>query len=136
MLDGKRVEVARLKAGQTILLASVSLKVIETQPAQDAPATIPKSTAKALPEDPPIEAPPKGAKSLVLDIPGYSIQETLGKGGMGEVFRARHNNATIAERVLYFVCALGLENYQMFQANNQMRAGLLARKKSRAAAAQ
>jgi serine/threonine-protein kinase len=91
MLNGKRVEVARLKAGQTILLASVSLKVIETQPAQDAPATSPKSTAEAPPKDPPIEAPPKGGKSLVLDIPGYSIQETLGKGGMGAVFRARQD---------------------------------------------
>ena len=93
MLDGKRVEVARLKAGQTILLASVSLKVVETQAAQDAPDTESRAIKAPAPKSPPAKPTPasKSAKSVVLDIPGYSIQETLGKGGMGAVFRARQD---------------------------------------------
>lgn len=108
MIDGSSIEVARLKAGQTILIASVSLRIIETGTAQkEAPAA--PTEVKAQKRSTPATAAPKpqkpaakAVKSHILDIPGYSIQETLGKGGMGAVFRARQDrlNRDVALKVL------------------------------------
>jgi serine/threonine protein kinase len=112
MLDGKPIEVARLRAGQTILIASVSIKVVEVGKAQEEDAPVVPRNIKAkesaapapTPAKPtkPQEPTAKAATSHILDIPGYSIQETLGKGGMGAVFRARQDrlNRDVALKVL------------------------------------
>ena len=95
MLDGERVDVARLRAGQTLLLGSVSISVValageQASPTSPTPAPTPAKKASSAPTSPPPApaaaapaVPKKSSEEGFLEIPGYSIQETLGRGGMG-----------------------------------------------------
>ncbi|MDE0892837.1 MAG: serine/threonine-protein kinase, partial [Planctomycetota bacterium] len=134
MVDGKAVQVAKLAGGQTIHLASVAIKVIETapnQPSTKEPAptksrTPETSSPSALSAENSPNPPAKSSRNSILDIPGYSIQETLGKGGMGAVFRARQDrlNRDIALKVLSPRLAADAEFVSRFHREAQAVAAL------------
>jgi len=139
LLDGQRVDVARLRAGQTLLIGSASLNIVDL--AGDAEEVSPKEPAEAvlteepLPEAaPPAETPeastpadavPTGEAGF-LEVPGYSIQETLGRGGMGAVFRARQDrlHRDVALKILSPRYAADTEFVRQFHREAQAAAAL------------
>jgi serine/threonine protein kinase len=137
LLDGQRVDVARLRAGQTLLLGSASLNVIDLAASADgatpqAPEEVapPEDHVKELPPSsppPPKEpTPPPASEKSFLEIPGYSIQETLGRGGMGAVFRARQDrlHRDVALKILSPRLAADTEFVRQFHREAQSAAAL------------
>jgi hypothetical protein len=76
LVDGARVEGAKLEAGQVLTLGSVRLRVIDPTAAAPAPTPAPAAAAARAP------APGLG------DVAGYRIEKPLGRGGMGQVWLA------------------------------------------------
>ena len=137
LLDGQRVDVARLRAGQTLLLGSASLNVIDLAASAggatpQAPEEVapPEDHVKELPPSsppPPKEpTPPPASEKSFLEIPGYSIQETLGRGGMGAVFRARQDrlHRDVALKILSPRLAADTEFVRQFHREAQSAAAL------------
>lgn len=93
MVNGERVETARLKAGDTILLGSMRLKVVDPTAAvieEDEPAPV-KSAApkkKAAPAAKPKSQASSKAKAKTPEIAGYTLDRRIGRGGTGEVWLA------------------------------------------------
>jgi len=84
IVNGKRVASARLAAGDTLLLGSKSLRVVDpAQPPAPDPVPAPASAAAA---------PAAPAQSLPAGLPkrvgGYRVERMLGRGGMGAVLLA------------------------------------------------
>jgi len=96
LLDGQRIDVAQLHAGQSLHVASISFEVIDLLASKEeaTPEAPPAPEPVALTEEP-AEASTGNAGATTeqsfIDIPGYSIQQTLGRGGMGAVFLARQD---------------------------------------------
>ena len=138
MLDGERVDVARLRAGQTLLLGSVSISVValageQASPTSPTPAPTPAKKASSAPTSPPPApaaaapaVPKKSSEEGFLEIPGYSIQETLGRGGMGAVFRARQDrlHRDVALKILSPKLAADTEFVRQFHREAQAAAAL------------
>ncbi len=148
LLDGQRVDVARLQPGQTLLIGSASYNVVDLSAGAPAEKPSPEEPKEAvlieerLPEDlPPAQAPakppvapapakaptpPPTNETAFLEIPGYSIQETLGRGGMGAVFRARQNrlNRDVALKILSPRLAADTEFVRQFHREAQAAAAL------------
>ncbi|MCH2107313.1 MAG: serine/threonine-protein kinase, partial [Planctomycetes bacterium] len=136
LLDGQRVDVARLRAGQTLLLGSASLSVVDlaadSEEAAPAPPEETKLTPEPLPERPTIQpasvkpSAPTTRDAGFLEIPGYSIQETLGRGGMGAVFRAKQDrlHRDVALKVLSPKLAADTDFVRQFHREAQAAAAL------------
>ena len=107
MVNGKKVRSARLKAGDTIVVGSRRLQVVDPdQPA--APASAPEPQAAAAPPAPPepkakpkpaaAAPPPKPSPDLTKTaaipkkLAGYRIDRVLGRGGMGTVVLAEQES--------------------------------------------
>ncbi len=98
MVNGERVETAKLQSGDEILLGSRKLRVTSAaeaparppEPARkSAPKSAPKSGPKSVgrPAPKPIPATPK-ATSQPVAVAGYAITKELGRGAMGNVVLA------------------------------------------------
>lgn len=87
LLNGERVETARLQAGDELLIGSRKLRVVADALAERVaatPAAAATKTAAVPRETPRRDAPP----SASVSIAGYSIEGELGRGAMGRVLRA------------------------------------------------
>lgn len=89
LVNGERIETARLEPGDEILIGSRKLRVVaeslDEPPPQPAPA--PPPAAAAPPEEAARPAAPARASGTVT-IAGYRIEGELGRGAMGRVLRA------------------------------------------------
>ena len=72
LVDGARVEGAKLEVGQTLTLGSVRLRVVDPS----APVAAPPSPAASR------------AAAALGDLTGYRVERALGRGGMGQVYLA------------------------------------------------
>ncbi len=81
IVNGKKVASARLAAGDTLLLGSRELRVVD--PSEPPPKPAPAAPAAA-PEAPAPKLPP----GLPKKVGGYRVERVLGRGGMGTVLLA------------------------------------------------
>ena len=85
IVNGKKVASARLAAGDTLLLGSRELRVVDPSEPTPKPAPPPAAPAAA-PEAPaPAHKLPPG---LPKKVGGYRVERVLGRGGMGTVLLA------------------------------------------------
>lgn len=83
LVNGTRITQARLQKGDEITIGSVRLTVVAADGgahSEPAPAPV-AATKKAAPKR-------KSPRAPMPDIPGYRLQQLLGKGAMGEVYLA------------------------------------------------
>jgi len=86
IVNGKKVASARLAAGDTLVLGSREVRVVD--PRQPAPSAAPRASAAAPPAP---EAPAAAARTLPgmpKRVGGYLVERVLGRGGMGTVLLA------------------------------------------------
>jgi len=132
LVDGKSVDVARLRAGQTLLIGSASLSVVDLDSEESTTEEQVTKTPKPLPEERPsapeaaADTAPASKETGFLEIPGYSIQETLGRGGMGAVFRARQDrlHRDVALKILSPKLAADTDFVRQFHREAQAAAAL------------
>src|SRR5437899_3797974 len=76
------------------------------------------STADLLSSGPPLPPPKPLPPSAAPQVPGYDILETLGQGGMGVVFKARHRalNRLVALKMIRDGALAGPEEVERFRA--------------------
>ncbi len=132
MVNGKKVQSARLSAGDTILLGSRRLQVVD--PDAPAPAAAPEKAPPAA-EAPPPEPKPAtkpepatngaGAKRPER-IGGFRVDKLLGRGGMGTVFLAEQESLhrPVALKVLSPRLAADTDFVRKFQTEARAAAAL------------
>jgi len=110
IVNGKKVQAARISAGDTVLLGSRRLKIvdpsapaaIEPEPIEPEPAAPVQSPPPAKPDPEPKAAPtpaavaadpaPKGGVGIPKKLGGYRIDRVLGRGAMGTVLLAEQES--------------------------------------------
>jgi tRNA A-37 threonylcarbamoyl transferase component Bud32 len=122
LLNGKRVETARVRAGDRIHVGSKELRVL-------APAGAPADETGAL--DPNAPAPtevatPPSAAAPAPSLSGYRVDRPLGRGGMGQVYLATQTSLErpVALKVLSPKLAADAEFVRRFQAEARAAAAL------------
>ena len=120
-LNGKRVETARLKAGDRIHVGQKELRVLApgASKADETGAIDPSAPSKV--EEPLIAAP-----TPVPTLSGYRIEKPLGRGGMGSVYLAVQASLDrpVALKVLSPKLAADAEFVRRFQAEARAAAAL------------
>ncbi len=94
MVNGARVTQARLNPGDDILVGSMRLKIVAASSSSATAAPSPPEQPQATPTSRPQEPAPHkkratrsgASKSSKPRIPGYQVNQLLGRGAMGEVY--------------------------------------------------
>lgn len=130
-LNGKRVETARVSAGDVLRLGACELRIVD--PAAPAPArtSSPDAETRAGELDTPprgLDAPRPVAESArpLPAVSGYRIERVLGRGGMGQVYLAVQESLArqVALKVLAPRLAADAEFVRRFQAEARAAAAL------------
>ena len=123
LVNGSKVTSVRLNAEDRIHLGSRSLRVFDPAQADATPlkAAAPKKQAAPAPRMK--AAAPKASK---VQIPGYRIERTLGRGSMGDVYLAVQESLArqVALKVLSPRIEADIDFVQRFQAEAQTAAAL------------
>ena len=85
LLNGERIETARLETGDELLIGSRKLRIVADALAERVAPTAAASKAAPVPRETPRADAPRSAS---VSIAGYSIEGELGRGAMGRVLRA------------------------------------------------
>ncbi|MBK7642001.1 MAG: protein kinase [Planctomycetes bacterium] len=131
-LNGKRVDAARLRAGDRIELGSVVLRIVDpADPLAAAPAELSPSDTAAIELE---ETPPRGMTPVsaaapaagLPPLPGYKLEKRIGRGGMGEVYLAVQERLArqVAIKVLAPRLAADAQFVQRFEAEARSAAAL------------
>ena len=132
-LNGKKIDAARLQAGDRIELGTLKLRIVDPANPQAAPAapSAPSDTAAIeLVDTPPrgiapVTAEPPAAAALP-PLPGYKLEKRIGRGGMGEVYLAVQERLArpVAIKVLAPKLAADAQFVQRFEAEARAAAAL------------
>lgn len=137
-VNGARVEVAKLQAGDELKLGDVVLKVTDPtlasgrtstsgSPSASASSVPTPSTPTASPTPPPSSPEPAASKPITLPtITGFRLEKRVGRGGMGEVYLAVQTSLDrrVAVKVLSARFASDAEFVRRFQAEARAAAAL------------
>jgi len=132
ILNGERVQTAKLSAGDVLVIGSRRLRVVdpEAQIAEPTPPPLPPA-----PSSPPHSSPPqkpalsetaaRAAPSLPR-VDGYRVEKPLGRGGMGQVYLAVQESLQrkVALKVLSDKLASDADFVRRFQAEARAAAAL------------
>jgi serine/threonine protein kinase len=123
LVNGSKVTSVRLNAEDRIHLGSRSLRVFDPAQADAAPLRAAAPKKQATPPSRMKAAAPKASK---VQIPGYRIERTLGRGSMGDVYLAVQESLArqVALKVLSPRIEADIDFVQRFQAEAQTAAAL------------
>jgi len=131
-VNGRRIQAARLRAGDRIEIGAARLRVVD--PANPSAAPEPASASGHSSAVELVDTPPRGMApalepappSVLPPLPGYRLEKRIGRGGMGEVYLAVQERLArpVAIKVLAPKLAADAQFVQRFEAEARAAAAL------------